>query len=484
MTDHPVFREAFEYPFSRLDPLAAHVDPPAVAVYQTLMRKGPDGRPRPGLAEAWRDEGTFWDVRLKAGARFHHGDPCDARAVLSTLDALRWDMHSLPGGRQLWYWDPVDRVEAVDDLTLRFHLHYPHPWLPSLLWGTHTAIHNERTRLGAGDDYGVSVVDGTGPQRLVSWSPDGVVTTSVQEPHLRIEWKSIPRAQDRLAALANGEVDASHEIPRDTQVIDGCIVHRRRQPASMYLTLDWNRVDLGFDRIEVRRALSLALDRRRMVDEVLHGRGAPTWGPLPPGLEYYDSGIDAAGEFDPVQAEDLLDTAGWRRGASGAREHAGRHLAFECVVQDDDTFRGVAARVVSDLAAIGVRVDPVFIPPFAPFYDACLNSPAAAINKWLWPDTMDALIGFSTTGTSPFPNWAHASVPALDAAFTEYLQAPTMASRLEAAGRAQWAFARGLPYLPLLAPDETWAWRRDVRGFHPQENDLYPFYDDIEITER
>jgi|GEM_PF-3728194 len=43
------YREAFEYRFSALSPDAAHVDPPAVAVYQTLLVRGPDGGPAPGL---------------------------------------------------------------------------------------------------------------------------------------------------------------------------------------------------------------------------------------------------------------------------------------------------------------------------------------------------------------------------------------------------------------------------------------------------
>ena len=69
------------------------------------------------------------------------------------------------------------------------------------------------------------------------------------------------------------------------------------------------------------------------------------------------------------------------------------------------------------LAEVGVHLELRFAKPFAPFYEACTAGPAAFINKWLWQDALDAVIGFASTGCKGFPNWQHASVPALDAAF-------------------------------------------------------------------
>lgn len=483
MTLTPVFREAFEYQFSRLDPLAAHVDPPAIAVYDTLMRKGPDGFPRPGIAKAWSDNGHTWDVHLREDARFHSGDPCDARAVVSALEALRWDMHSLPGGRQLWYWDPVDRVSVLDDRTLRIHLHYPHPALPSLLWGTHTAIHNERSRQRFGDDYGTLIADGTGSQRLVAWSPEVIETASVDGQHPGIQWLSIPDSQERLLSLIEGRVDAAHEVyPDDTA--SKLTVHRRRQPSSMYLTLDWRRTDLGFDQLAVRKAISLAINRQRLAEDVLDRRAVAAWGPLPQGLEFYDPSVDDEGTWDLPKARNILDDAGWTQATDSIRSRHGTRLAFECVVQDDESFRRVVQSVQRDLLAVGAEVTPIFIRPFADFYAACQAGPAAALNKWLWPDTVDALIGFCSTSTAPFPNWGHASVPSLDSAFDDYLRSISQEQRADAANRAQRAFADHLPYVPLLSPDETWAWQTYVAGYLPQGNDLYPRYEELEFTPR
>ena len=163
--------EGFDYPLSRLDPFGDHIDPPSVAIYETVVVKGPDGRAHPGLAESWTisDDGLTWRFRIRPGLRFHSGDRCDAPAILAALEQLRWGFHD---GQQLWYWDPVDMVTAEDETTLVFTLHHPYVRLPSLLWGTHTAIHNEARRAADPDGSGYTFADGTGPFRFVSYAPE------------------------------------------------------------------------------------------------------------------------------------------------------------------------------------------------------------------------------------------------------------------------------------------------------------------------
>src|SRR5689334_8792664 len=131
-----ILREAFDYSFSRLDPLGDHIDPPSVAIYETLVAKGPDWKGHPMLIESWEvsEDGLEWRLRLRSGLRFHSGDPCDAPAVLGALEHLR--DHAQPG-RRLWYWDPVETVAVTGDGYLVFRLCHPYSRLPALLWGTH-----------------------------------------------------------------------------------------------------------------------------------------------------------------------------------------------------------------------------------------------------------------------------------------------------------------------------------------------------------
>ncbi len=468
-----ILREAFDYEFSRLDPTGPHIDPPHVAVYELLMVKDASSRAQPGLASSWEvsPDGLEWSVKIRAGARFHSGAVCDARAVLGPLEHLRWEF---PSG-QLWYWDPVDSVAAEGEDTLVFRLHYPYERLPSLLWGTHSTIYNEALRAREPEKFGFEFADGTGPFRFESWSPDRISVErfdGYDGPRVRldgIEWVSILDEQGRLDALERGDVHVLHGPPLGEvdrlREDDRFEVVEFPQASTFYLGLDWSRSDLGFGDLRVRQAISLALDRQALVDAALSGRGLPVWGPVPPGDEFYDPEVDRSRGQDLERATELL------REARGSEP-----ITCECVVQDDAAFRRLAPIVQAQLAQIGVRLDVRYVKPFAPFYEACAAGPPSFISKWLWPDAIDAVIGFASTRCDGFPNFQHASIAELDDAFNSWLRAGTDDELRAAASLVQRIAAEQLPYVPLVTPNDVWVHTRRLHGFAPYAADLYPRY--------
>ena len=169
--DEGVLREVFEYGFTRLDPVGGTgIDPPSVAVYETLLRKGPGGVALPGLASSWEEssDGLSCRVSFREGARFHSGRPmCDAAAVLEALRAVPLRSRRRPAG-QIWYWDPVESVRALDSSTIELRLLFPYRRIPTLLWGTHAA---STTTGGASRSARSSAGRRrTGPERI-AWSP-------------------------------------------------------------------------------------------------------------------------------------------------------------------------------------------------------------------------------------------------------------------------------------------------------------------------
>ena len=186
-----ILREAFDYPFSRLDPLGDHIDPPSVAIYETLLVKGPDWKGHPMLAERWdvSSDGLEWCVTLRPGLRFHSGASCDAAAVLAALEQLR--NHAQPG-RKLWYWDPVDTARAADECTIVFRLHHPYSRLPALL-GAHTPpCTTRRSGLATTTGRGGPLPTAPGHSAL-SRSPEQVVAEA---------WQGYPGALAGFLSLA------------------------------------------------------------------------------------------------------------------------------------------------------------------------------------------------------------------------------------------------------------------------------------------
>jgi peptide/nickel transport system substrate-binding protein len=477
-------REGFEYRFSSVDPVGgAHIDPPSVAIYETLMRKGPDDAPLPGLATSWTvsADALTWRLELRESARFHSGAPCDAEAVVAALNGCRW------GGdpdRQLWYWDPVDEVRVVGPATVDITLHHPYARLPTLLWGTHTEIHNEQMRQRLGEDYGRTVADGTGPYRMTSWSPDRLEAELVdpdgRDRPAKITWVSLLDEASRVAAVRSGDLSVLRCPPADVaEELDGhgWTYVQVPQDSNLYISLNFRSQHLDFDRVEMRQAISRAIDRPRVVAEALGGLGAPTLGPVPPHNRFYrlDDPSTIAGAR-PDAAAAALDELGWPTGTDGVRSRDGVRLSFRCLTQEDVAFRAVAAIVTENLRSVGIDVGFDYELPFEPFYAAAVKEQDAVMSKWLWPDAIEAAIGFSATWCDGNPNWQHADVPEVDGAYARWLRAATDQEFDDAARDVQVTFAEHLPYVPLLSAVDTFLIRDDVAWFTPQAGMLYPEY--------
>jgi peptide/nickel transport system substrate-binding protein len=104
----------------------------------------------------------------------------------------------------------------------------------------------------------------------------------------------------------------------------------------------------------VRRALSIAVDRRALVSRTLGGRGAPTDVPFAPGSWAHDGIEPPPPDID--LATSLLAAAGWEPGPDGVLRRANRELRFTLVTADDPAWTGIARVLADTWQQIGARV--------------------------------------------------------------------------------------------------------------------------------
>ncbi len=285
---------------------------------------------------------------------FQSGAPCDAEAV---ADALRLHGDPVEAPINAFFWRNVAGVRAEGDEVL-VELHEPSAGMPRLLRSWHSAIHNQAARRAAGEEFGRTTCDGTGPFTFVESVSGSHLDVArwdgYRGPHTTwqantgpayldgVRWIPILDDRERAAALERGEIDCLQnasllDVDRlaanpDLEVIEF------QQSALVYLGLDHLAPELGAGDVRVRRAISHAIDRQALVDRDLEGHGWPASSPIPSHSQWYAPEVESSVRFDPREAAQLLDAAGLEAGPDGVR------LALETVVVNDATVR----RVVGD----------------------------------------------------------------------------------------------------------------------------------------
>ncbi len=314
-------------------------------VYSHLVRfpAGPeqtsttDFRILPDLAEKWEyTSPTTVVFHLRKGVRFQRKPPVNGREV--TADDVKYSLERFmtksPLRARL---EPVQSVDAVDRHTVRIVLKEPFaPLLNHLANASHTAILPREAEQAYKDFNHPGAVIGTGPFVLKSWdkgvrlvferNPDYYMAGL---PHLDgVVVEVIPEQVARLALLRSGKLELAHWwgflSPDDGKAL-------QKTNPEMVITPTFI-ADVGhifmrtdqppFNDVRVRRAMSLAIDRKSWNEAVLFGEGCLDSGPVPCAMTEWKldvSTLDPARRkyllgHDQAEARRLLAEAGFPKG--------------------------------------------------------------------------------------------------------------------------------------------------------------------------
>lgn len=298
------------------------------SIFDTLIRRdflgSPDGGGsalRPHLAESWeRESARSLVIRLRRGVRFHNDDELTSEDVAFTFAEGRlWGAKpSIPEGPA--YFGTLEAVDALDRYSVRFRTRVPDVLLEHRLASWASWIVNARAYRTLGiEGFGQAPI-GTGPFRAKRLLRDQLYEFEAFDaywmgrPTARaVQFRAVPQLASRIAGLSAGEFDIATNIPPDQiQTIERVKDLDARSVVlanSHLLVFDERGPALGDRR--VRKALSLAIDRKLLVDGLWLGRAV-----VPPSHNYPEFGdMFLPGRqiaYDPVQARQLLREAGYR----------------------------------------------------------------------------------------------------------------------------------------------------------------------------
>ena len=341
-------------------------------LFTPLIQYNEKLEPQPWLAESWELNDSSVTFRLRTDVKWHDGRPVTAEDVKFTFDLAKdTTVGSLLGPT---YLEMVREATVVDPRTIRFSFVEPHSQpLDGFWWAPvpkHLLQNVPPTQL-AQHPYNRQPV-GSGPYRFVEWRPSQSVTLQANDqfpaalggrPNLdRVVWRIIPEATTMLTELFSGSADLIGYtlLPDQAQQIQaqrGQGVELRHNPSREFTFIAWNNRNELFRDPAVRRALTLAIDRARIIEALMHGFAVPAHGLIPPWSPMYTDIGNLP--FDANQARQLLAQAGWRD-TNGDKivDKGGKPFRFTLLVNSANrAHQDMATVIQQQLAAVGVGLE-------------------------------------------------------------------------------------------------------------------------------
>jgi len=306
-------------------------------IFQRLLSIDANLQMHPQLAVQWQNlDPLTWEISLRQNVTFHDGSPLSADDVIFSLN--RTDKVPNSPAPFTDVVSTVEKVEKIDDHTIRVITKTPNPSLMEQIGRVFILSKKHAENATLEDFNSGKATIGTGPYRFIEWKPAQSLSLQAYDGYWDtkpdfndVEIRFIPNDAARTAALLSGSVDLIDSVPPSDvahlQRQDGLTVYATDSARLIYLALNMRDEtapgivdETGklikpnpFRDVRVRKALSMMIDRRLMVDRILNGSGTPTAQIVPAALGGYVEDLTPLPP-DLEAAKELLRQAGFDNG--------------------------------------------------------------------------------------------------------------------------------------------------------------------------
>lgn len=431
----------------------------------------------PALASEWsvEDAGRRFIFKLDQRATFSDGRPVLASDVVFTLGKIVDPASQSAQYAGLFSGLDLNRTRAIDDRTVEVVFRQARasqlqafniPVLPEHVYG-----------VGDFSEHDFDVV-GTGPYVLDRRVEGREIRLVRREDY----WRSRPFLEEVVFHVIGDDTTAWNVMRRgdldEMAISTDRWIEARQSPAAKalmdfyvfyeleYSFIAWNNRHPALGDPRVRRAMSMALDRRSIIDSIYKGTARIVTGPFTPDQPFYNARVQPI-EYDLEGAAELLKQAGWiDRDADGILDKNDQPLSIELNVSAGSTFSQQAAQILQEaLRQIGVDLKVVPLERAAFFSRIIQGDFEAALLSWgIDPDPDQFSVFHSVQFPPAGQNFVHYSNPVVDELISRGRRELDEKKRIQIYQELHEVLARDQPYTWIVQESKKWAVNKRIRN--------------------
>ncbi|KZK86313.1 Periplasmic oligopeptide-binding protein precursor [Pseudovibrio sp. Ad46] len=465
-------------------------------LYEGLVAYNAKGEIIPGAAASWTvsDDGLTYTFKMRDDAKWSNGDPVLAGDFVYSLRRI---MNPMTGAKYANVLYPILNseavnkgdmegeklgVKAIDDKTLEIKLHAPTPYFIQLL--AHQSglpVHPASVEKFGSDFVKPANIVTNGAFVLSSFVPNDAVT-AVKNPYFHdaanvaLDSVKFYPTEDRGAALRRfqaGELDTNNDAPLEQiDFIRGTLGNQFKVApylGNYYYAL--NHESEAMKDPDIRQALSMAIDREFLAEDIWGGTMVAAYSLVPPGIDNYGEPA-----YAPWAETDLLDR---EEEAKKILESKGYNqsnpLKVEIRYNTSENHKNTAVAIADMWKPLGVEVSMLNTDTkthYAHLRDRGDFDVARA--GWIgdYSDPQNFL--FMTESDNTGFNYARYENPEYDALMDEAAVTVDLEKRAAILKKAETIFMRDLPFLPLMYYGSKNLVSDKVSGFETNLLDVHP----------
>jgi peptide/nickel transport system substrate-binding protein len=460
-----------------LDPIYAFDYPENTTLsllYESLLKQAPDGSIGPGIATMTNPDATTLVFTIKPGVTFWDGNPVTPDDVVYSLHR---QTDTALAGFYPQVFNRVDSITATGANEVTIKLKQADYWFIGEMASIPGMIVEKKFTLAQGASYGTPAgkIMGTGSYKYLSWQPSVAVAvvrndsywdSSVKPLVREIDIKGVPDDATLTSGLLTGSINGvfAQSLTTLDQLKANKAVTVTEGPG--YYTDAFIVSDLKgpLGDLRVRKALSLAIDRKGLIAAIYKGAGVlPRWISNPGTFGYGKSVFQAAYDSSPEMTQDMAK-------------------AKQLIIDAGATGKSITIGMSSELLGISIEASALKAAAEAIGMKAVLHSVSAQnfINFFIDPKARVGIDGFFTLnygdyagpealpatflepdGSQNFDAYANTQIVSL---FEDARSTADPNARAQKVAQVEKLMADDLPWLPMVQPLVTLVTSNNLSG--------------------